>query len=137
MGFVNYDRYSEITPLRALVNTTIGSNTTTTGAVVDTGAPGAATQAKMVTFVLAFGAITDGSYALQVFEDDVVGMGTETQVAASRVFAAATTFTSTDTLGVKAFSVKHNKRFLRLKLVSTSVTTGAANVQAAALLERY
>lgn len=136
-NFVSFDHYAQMPAVRALVNTTIATNTTTTGAVVDTGTPGSATQAKLVTFFIAFGAITDGSYALQVFEDDVVGMGTETAVAASRIFAASTTFTTADTLTIKGFSVKHSKRFLRVKLVSTGVTTGAANVQAIGILERY
>lgn len=136
MGFVNFDRYAEMQFKRALVTTTIAANATTTGAVVDTGAPGSANQAKHVTFIVHTGTITDGSYALQVFEDDVVGMGTETQIPAGRVFGA-TTIAATDDDTVISLSVKHSKRFIRLKIVSTGVTTGGTNFNAVAILERF
>lgn len=136
MGFVNYDRHTGMKVVRALANANITTNTTTNGAAIDTGAPGAGDQAKTVVIAIQTGTITDGAYAVQVFEDDVVGFGTETQVPAGRVFGTVNIASTNDDV-VVTLSVKLNKRFCRIKLVSTGVTTGGTNFNAVAILERF
>ena len=135
--FVNFDSHTNFASAqRALATTTINSNTTTNGAAVDMGAPGSATQAKTVAFLIHTGTITDGTYAVQVYEDDVVGFGTETQVPAARVYGTVSIVAANDDT-VITLSAKVHKRYCRLKLVSTGVTTGGTNFNAVAVTERF
>lgn len=138
MGFVSFDRNAQMTAQRAFATANITTNTTTNGTAVDMGAPGSANQAKTVVFAVHTGTITDGSYAIRVFEDDVVGFGTETEITdtAFRLFGNLTIAATDDDI-VRLVSAKVNKRYCRIKITSTGVTTGGTNFNAIAILERF
>lgn len=115
------DLHNNIEVRKALSNTAIGSNTTTVGDTIDTKGYGA------IEFVPISDTITDGSYAVQIFEGDASNMSDEVQVAAADLIGTAPTFVSTDDNAVKRIGVKKGtKRYMRMKIVSTGVTTGGA-----------
>ncbi len=113
------DLHNNIELRKALSITAIGSNTTTLGDTIDTKGYGA------IEFNLLSGTITDGSYAIQVFESDASNMAGESQLGADDLIGSAPTFILTDDNAVKKIGVKKgNKRYFRLKIVSTGVTSG-------------
>lgn len=113
------DLHNNIEVRKALTSTAIGSNTTTVGDTIDTKGYGA------VEFVPISATITDGSYAVQVFEGDAANMSDEVQVAAADLIGTAPSFAASDDNVVKRIGVKKGtKRYMRMKIVSTGVTTG-------------
>lgn len=125
---INKDLHNNIENRSALNNSNITSNTTTVGNTIDT------LGYEAIEFLIQSGTITDGSYAFQVFEGDASNMSDEAQVAAGNILGTIPTLISTDDNVVKRFGVKMgSKRYMRLKVVSTGVTTGG-NMEAQALL---
>ena len=125
---MNKDLHNNIENRSALNNSNITSNTTTNGNTIDT------LGYESIEFLIQSGTITDGSYAFQVFEGDASNMSDEVQVAAGNILGTIPTLTGSDDNVVKRFGVKMgSKRYMRLKVVSTSVTTGG-NMEAQALL---
>lgn len=113
------DLHNNIEVRKALSNTTIASNTTTTGDTIDTKGYGA------VEFAVITNVITDGSYAVQIFEGDASNMSDEVQVAAADLIGTAPTIVAADDNTAKRIGVKKGtKRYMRMKIVSTGVTTG-------------
>jgi hypothetical protein len=97
--------------------TTFATNTTVKGAAIDlAGVPGAR------VFGLAFtGARTDGTYTFTLQENDVDVDGSPTTLAIASGSLAAIAAATT----VRKFSAVPTKRFVRLIVASTAVTTGA------------
>lgn len=122
--------YSNVLPVRALNTTAIGSNTTTNGASI--GLDQSGSDFRSVLFVIAAGAVTDGTYTA-VPQESPTGSGSWTNVPADRIqgSAALTAANSVGSLGVVPDS--GTAPFLRLTVVSTVVTTGAS-ISAIALL---
>lgn len=97
----------------------ISSNTTTAGVIIDT------QGYESLEFVIQSGAYTDGSYLPLIEESDDSGLSGSNAVddedllglEASATIAAANT--------VKRIGYRGGKRYVRLSLVSTSVTSGA------------
>jgi len=125
---MNKDLHNNIENRSALNNSNITSNTTTNGNTIDT------KGYESIEFLIQTGVITDGSYAVQVFEGDQSNMSDEAQVAAGNILGTIPTLISTDDNVVKRFGVKMGtKRYMRLKVVSSGVTTGG-NMEAQVLL---
>ena len=100
---------------------TISSNTTTVGVEVDTQGFGA------VTLAIQSATITDGVYTPLIEETDTTGTGYTTVAALDlTVTPASIAFIATDDNVVKKIGYTGSKRFIRLSLVSTGVTTGGA-----------
>lgn len=105
----------------------IGSNTTTSGAILDTAAKELGT-----VFILNVPVFTDGSYELQIFESDDAAMAGATQVVAPKILPTINANDSITEAAVVAegatlqkIGVFSNKRYLQARVVSTGVTTGA------------
>lgn len=96
------------------------TNGTVTGATIDRAGYNAA-----VEFVAQSGAVTDGSHAVQVFAGDASDMSDEAQVtSADDLVGTAPTFVAADDNVTKKIGYRGNKRYSRIKLVTTGATTG-------------
>lgn len=106
----------------ALQAVTIGSNTTTTGATLDLA------NIQKPCIRVQFGTVTDGSYEPRIFESDDSGMSGEVEITDSaRIYGnlASTAIAAPASSSIYSFEFIKHKRYARLKLVSTGVTTGA------------
>ncbi len=100
----------------------IATNTTTTGSIIDT-AP-----YKTMTLVIAAVLYADGTYTPTVYEDSDSAMNTESLIADGDMIPqsggeAAAVIDATNEVHTIGFI--GIKRYVRLKLVSTSVSSGA------------
>ena len=116
------DGLSEIKVTRGLIRTAIGSNTTTAGVIIDLQGFDACTWAIYSE------TLTDGTFTPKIEHDDVVGFGTAVEPPAAELVGTLinATFALTDDNVVKKVGYRGNKRFVRLSIVSTVVTTGGA-----------
>ena len=113
------DLHNNIKAIRAF-GATITSNTTTQGTIIDT------TGYESLEFVIVSNQLADGNYVPQIQESDDAALTGATTVAAGDLLgtAAAATFVATDDNVAKKIGYRGNRRYVRLNLVSTSVTTG-------------
>lgn len=115
------DLYNNIKVSNALNIQTITSNTTVNGAIIDTKGFGS------LTFVFQTGTIADGDYTLLIHEGNNSGLSDAAAVADDDLLGteAAASFTAdTDDNKVSKIGYRGNKRYVRLSVVSTNVTTG-------------
>jgi hypothetical protein len=108
--------------LQTALAAAIASSTTTNGSILDT-----ANYDLGLTFALSCVAFTDGVYTLQVWTSDDSGMSGEVQLTGDNLIGTAPAVSALSaaggTLGV--VGVIGNKRYVRVKIVSTGVTSGA------------
>lgn len=97
----------------------ISSNTTTNGLVIDLQGYEAA------RIDIASATITDGSYVCSLQEGTASDGSDMADVAAAQQLGSAS-FAATDDNTVKSLSYLGSKRYIRVKIVSTGVTTGGA-----------
>lgn len=113
------DLHNNIKPSVALDVAAISSDTTTVGNTIDTADYGS------LEFVVVAGTLTDGSYAVQLFEGDESDMSDESQVTdTDDLLGSAITIALTEDDTVERIGYRGNKRYVRLKVVSTSTTSG-------------
>jgi hypothetical protein len=85
-----------------------------------------------IMFAAIAGAITDGTFTVQVFESDDSGMAGESQVAAADLVVPGTASGSTQTIAlanadantIKKIGYIGTKRYVRVKVVQAGATTG-------------
>lgn len=109
--------------LSAFENQTISSNTTTTGAIIDT-----AGYDNGVYFAIGCNAYTDGTYTMTIQEGDDSGLSDASTVTTSQlVYGAYPALKAAIAEGSACAkeAVFSTKRYLRMSIVSTGVTTGA------------
>lgn len=104
----------------ALNTSAISSNTTTAGAIIDLQGYGA------VEFVIQSATLTDGTYTPLIEDGAAANLSDAATVSAANLLGtiAGATFALTDDNSVKKIGYVGNKRYVRLSIVSTSVTTG-------------
>lgn len=115
------DMKNNIKVSNALNIQAIATNTTTAGAIIDTKGFGD------LTFVFQTGTITDGDYTLLIHEGNNSALSDAAAVADADLLGteAAASFTAdTDDNKVSKIGYRGNKRYVRLSVVSTNVTTG-------------
>jgi hypothetical protein len=95
----------------------ISTNTTTNGLVIDL------QGYESARFDIASATITDGSYTCSLQEGTASDGSDMADVAASQVLGSAV-FAASDDNTVKSLSYLGSKRYARVKIVSTGVTTG-------------
>lgn len=112
------DQNSVLTPVTALKPQVIASDTTTVGPTID--------LALFAALTIAFltGVLTDGAYAVKLFEGDASDMSDEAEVAAADIIGTVPSIAATDDNKEYQFGYKGTKRYVRLKVVSTSTTSG-------------
>ena len=120
MATMRKDLHHHIKPLRSLSATAISSNTTTAGQIIDTKNFGA------LEFLIQSSSRTDGTYAPILHEGDDPSLSDATVVDASNLLGtiADATISAANTIKKIGYLVGV-KRYVRLSLVSTLVTTGA------------
>jgi hypothetical protein len=111
------DKNSKETIAVALKTATISTNTTTVGEIIDSA------LYESIEFAVLSGTRTDGTYTPQIFGGDASNMSDEAQITGDEILGTCTAITASDT--VSQFGTCSKKRYFRIKIVSTSVTTGA------------
>ena len=109
--------------LIAFENQTISSDTTTTGAIIDT-----AGYDMGLTFAMGCNAYTDGTYTMKIEHGDDSGLSDAADVdSAMLVYGTLPDLAAALTEGdeMPKEGVHSTKRYVRVSIVSTSVTTGA------------
>jgi hypothetical protein len=125
----SFDMHNEIFAVIARNTAAISTNTTTAGVIIDTkGYEG-------LEFLIQSGARTDGSYLPLIEESDDSGMAGAVAVADEDLLGLEVDATIAAANTVKRIGYVGHKRYVRLSLVSTGVTTGAT-LGAVAILSR-
>lgn len=115
------DMKNNIKVSNALNIQAIASNTTIAGAIIDT------KGFDSLTLVFQTGTITDGDYTLLIEEGNSATLTDAAAVADADLLgteALASFSADTDDNKVSKIGYRGNKRYVRLSVVSTSVTTG-------------
>lgn len=111
-----YDLHNLLNGAVALNIGAISSSTTTTGNIIDTqGYTG-------IEFFLLVGARTDGTYTMSLEHGDDSGLSDAAAPSSDDVIGSAA---SSAANSVKRLGYVGNKRYVRCKVVSTTVTSGA------------
>ena len=112
-----FDLHDNCEVANALDSSTISSDTTTNGEIVDVlGYHG-------LEFILKSGAITDGAYTVTLTEGDDSGLSDGATVAAADLLGSIA-FALTDDNVAKRVGYIGKKRYVRLNVVSTGTTSG-------------
>ena len=122
------DLHSNVNGLIALAAAAINSNTTTVGEIIDS------LGFEALEFFVSMATITDGVYALLLEEGDDSGLADATAVSADETLGVLTGFVAADDDSVKRVGSIGKKRYQRLSIVSTGVTTGVSIASATAVL---
>lgn len=112
--------HNSLAPEVAFNTQAITTDTTTAGNTIDLQGKGA------YEFYILSGTLTDGTYTPALFEDDNSDMSTESAVADADLTNLESTavFASTDDNEVKRIGYIGSKRYIRLKIVSASTSSG-------------
>ena len=111
----------------AMTQQAIGTDTTTVGEIIDTAG------FEGLELLLLAGTITDGAYATLLEEGDDAALADAATVDAEETLGAAD-FALAEDDTAKRLGYIGNKRYVRLSIVSTAVTTGVDMFGAIALL---
>jgi hypothetical protein len=123
-----FDLHSNLKGLIALDVQDITTNTTTVGNIIDT------LGFESLEYMIQSGTITDGTYALLLEEDDVVGFTSSSVVPADETLGVLTGFTDADDDAPLRVGSIGKKRFQRLAIVSAGTSSGGTNFTAHAVL---
>lgn len=116
----SFDLYNDIDVRSGLNIGAIATNTTTSGAWIDTfGSYG-------VTYSILSGTITDGTYTPVLYEADEDNQSDAAPVDTNFVIGtyASATFVAADDNAAKKLGYVGKKRYVQLRIVSTSVSSG-------------
>jgi hypothetical protein len=125
----SFDLYNLVAVQGGLNIGAITTNTTTNGLIVDT------QGSYSVMWAIHSGTITDGVYNVQIREGDMANLSDGTLTSADFIIGdvADARFVAADDNAVKKIGYAGKKRYVRLEIVSTAVTSGGT-LSASALL---
>lgn len=126
---MQFDSASGLQPRVALNTAAIATSTTTNGVIIDT------QDFNALTFVLNVGARTDGTFTPNLQHGDASDLSDAATVPADDIVGTYAGGAINTAQTVKKLGYVGNKRYVRLQVVSTSVTSGAT-VGATAVLSR-
>lgn len=114
------DNHNVLTPAVALNIQAISSNTTTAGNIIDT------QGYQSLEFVAFSATLTDGSYTPLIEEGNAANLSDASAVADGDLLGteAGAAFALTNDNAVTRIGYRGQKRYVRLSIVSASVTTG-------------
>lgn len=115
--FQVFDLHNEATSRVGLNSAAITTNTTTSGAIIDTA------HYESLEFYFLTGTITDGSYAVQIFHGNDSGLSDAAQLTGEEVLGSITIVAADDNV-TRRIGYVGKKRYVQLRVVSTGVTTG-------------
>lgn len=115
-----FDLHNNINAAPALNPQAIATNTTVNGAIIDLSGYNSA------EFVLQSATLTDGTFTPSITEGNVANLSDGTAVAASDIIGtiAGATFALTDDNAVKRLGYSGSKRYIRLNITTTGITSG-------------
>lgn len=122
--------YHDSKHVNGFTSAAISTNTTTLGAEIDLGqSPGG--DWRSVLWLVTAATITDGTYVLGVQESDTTSTGFAAATGSQNVQGPSASITATG--GTAEIAYTGNKRFVKLSITSTAVTTGGTMASRAVL----
>ena len=115
--FQVFDLHNEATSRLGLTVAAITTNTTTSGAIIDTA------HYESLEFYLISGTITDGTYTAQLWHGNDAALADAAQLTGEEVLGSAVFVAASDNATARIGYVG-KKRYVQLRVVSTGVTTG-------------
>ena len=115
--FQVFDLHNEATSRLGLTVAAIATNTNTDGAIIDTA------HYESLEYYIVSGTITDGTYTAQLFHGNDSGLSDAVQLTGEEVLGSAV-FVAADDNATRRIGYVGKKRYVRLRIVSTGVTTG-------------
>lgn len=113
------DLDSVISPQAAInPGAAITGNGTTTSATIDRAGY------EALEFIFQSGTITDGAFAVTLYEGSASNMSDEAAVAAADILGTQPSFAAADDNTVKRVGYKGSKRYVRAKAVQSGATSG-------------
>ncbi len=114
------DLHHNIAVSTAMNTAAITSNTATNGVIIDT------KGYDSLEFVIKSGTLTDGTYTPSLTEGDASDLSDGSAVAAGDLLGtvAGATFAAADDNKAKKLGYRGNKRYVRLVITTTGVTSG-------------
>ena len=111
---------STTSPVVALNTSSISSDTTTNGDIIDTAG------FESILFVIQSGTLADGTYTPLIQEGDDSGLSDASAVADADLTntEASVAFAASDDNAVKSIAYVGSKRYVRLNIVSASTSSG-------------
>lgn len=116
--FQVFDLHNEATSRVGKTVAAITTNTTTTGAIIDTA------QYESLEFYFISGTITDGVYTVQIFHGNDSGLSDAVQLTGEELLGSVVFSLAADSNKTKRIGYVGKKRYVRVSIVSTGVTTG-------------
>lgn len=120
------DMHNNVSVKNAIVIEPITTNTTTVGAIIDT------KGYLSCEFIAVLADRTDGTFTLKLEDGDDAALSDAADVASDLRLGALTAMNTSDQVASVGY-IGH-KRYVRLSIVSTGVTTGVDGAGAAAVL---
>lgn len=124
-----FDMHNDVLAKVAKNTAAISTSTTTTGVIIDTNGY------ESLEFIVQSGAYTDGTYTPLIEESDAANLSGSNAVADEDLLGLEADAAVSAANTVKRIGYIGHKRYVRLSLVSTSVTSGAT-LGATAILGR-
>lgn len=121
------DMHSNIGQAVAINQQAISGNGTVAGNIIDT------KGFESIEFITVVGTITDGAYAFKLEQGDDPGLSDAADVPVDEILGVLTGFVAADDNTAKRVGSIGKKRYQRLSLVATGVTTGINMVTAIAI----
>ena len=115
--FQVFDLHNEATSRLGLAVAAITTNTTTSGAIIDTA------HYESLEFYLISGTITDGTYTAQLWHGNDAALADAVQLTGEEVLGSVALVAANDNATARIGYVG-KKRYVQLRIVSTDVTTG-------------
>lgn len=115
--FQVFDLHNEATSRVGLVIGAITTNTTTSGAIIDTA------HYESLEYYIQSGTLTDGTYTAQIWHGNDSGLSDAVQLTGEEVLGSAV-FALTDDNKTKRIGYVGKKRYVQLRILSAAVTTG-------------
>lgn len=115
--FQVFDLHNEATSRVGLVIGAITTNTTTSGAIIDTA------HYESLEYYIQSGTLTDGTYTAQIWHGNDSGLSDAVQLTGEEVLGSAV-FALTDDNATKRIGYVGKKRYVQLRILSAAVTTG-------------
>lgn len=115
--FQVFDLHNEATSRVGLVIGAITTNTTTSGAIIDTA------HYESLEFYIQSATLTDGTYTAQIWHGNDSGLSDAVQLTGEEVLGSAV-FALTDDNKTKRIGYVGKKRYVQLRILSAAVTTG-------------
>jgi hypothetical protein len=115
--FQVFDLHNEATSRVGLNIAAIASNTTTSGAIIDTAG------FESLEFYIQTATITDGTYVAQLWHGSASNLSDAVQLTGEEVLGSVSIVAADDNVS-KRIGYVGKKRYVQLRIVSTGVTTG-------------